>query len=70
MELTLDEQHLISEFRKLAPSDRDELLIYAAALARKGNTEDTRENGSSANQCQLKSSSPRPETDKTPISTE
>ena len=70
MELTLDEQRLISEFRKLSPSDRDELLIYSASLVRKANKVDSNENEAPSNQCRLQGSSPRPETDKTPITTE
>lgn len=70
MELTLDEQHLISEYRRLTLSGRDELLAYATALVRRTTTEESNEIETPANQCRLKSPSPRPEAEKTPIFTE
>ena len=70
MDLTLDEQHLISAFRKLTPTGRDEMLAYATSLVRRAGA-DTQTNGTSpANQCRLKSREVHPEAQKTPIFTE
>jgi hypothetical protein len=64
MGLTTDEKSLIDVFRKLTPSGKDELMAFASSLASR-NEEET-----PGNQCRLKSSEARPETDKTPIFTE
>ena len=64
MDLTLDEQRLIADFRKLTPSGRDEMLAYAASLVRRAGAEPP------ANQCPLKSREEHPEAQKTPIFTE
>lgn len=69
MDLTLDEQRLISDFRKLTPSGRDELLAYTSSLVRRTGAE-IREAISDANQCPLKSREKHPEAQKTPIFTE
>lgn len=70
MDLTLDEQHLIAEFRKLTPSGRDELLAHAASLVRRTVAEAQNEGASTANQCTLKKREEHPEAQKTPIFTE
>ena len=70
MELTIDEQRLIAEFRKLTPDGRDELLAAAAEIVRRNVVEDSDENGSSSNQCPVKSRESLPEAEKTPIFTE
>lgn len=70
MDLTLDEQHLIAEFRKLTPSGRDELLAHAASLVHRDGAEAQNEGTSPANQCSLKSREKHPEAEKTPIFTE
>lgn len=70
MDLTLDEQRLIADFRKLPPSGRDELLAYAASLVRRTGAEAEKESASPANQCALKSKEEHPEAEKTPIFTE
>jgi len=69
MDLTLDEQRLITDFRKLTPSGRDELLAYASSLVRRAGTK-AQESASPANQCTLKSQEKHPEAQKTPIFTE
>ena len=70
MDLTLDEQHLIAEFRKLTPAARDEMLAYATSLVRRTGTEAQNEGTSPPNQCTLKNREEHPETEKTPIFTE
>lgn len=70
MDLTLDEQHLIAEFRKLPPPGRDELLAYATSLVRRAGAEVQNEGAPPANQCTLKSREEHPEAQKTPIFTE
>ena len=69
MELTLDEQRLITAFRKLTPSAREELLAAATSLLRRTvNVNDLTD--SASNQCQLKPQDSKPESAKTPIFTE
>lgn len=70
MDLTIDEQRLIAEFRKLTPSGRDELLAAASSLVRRTGAEDLVETGTASNQCQFKSRETLPEAEKTPIFTE
>jgi hypothetical protein len=70
MDLTLDEQHLITEFRKLTPAGRDEMLAYATTLVRRSSAEIQKEGVHPANQCSLKSKEEHPETQKTPVFTE
>jgi hypothetical protein len=68
MDLTLDEQRLIAEYRRLTPAGRDDLLAYASTLVRQASGE--KEDGTAMGQCGLKSAEPHPEADKTPIFTE
>lgn len=68
MDLTLDEQRLIAEYRKLTPAGRDDLLAHASALVRQDNGE--KQNGTPTDQCRLKSAEPHPEAEKAPIFTE
>lgn len=70
MNLTVDEQRLLAEFRKLTPSGRDELLAAAAALLRRAGGVEPEESGAASNQCRLTPRAARPEADKTPIFTE
>lgn len=70
MDLTREEQKLIEEFRKLPPAYRDELLAHAASLLRRSSEKTAHEPESAQNQCRLKGSEPRPETEKIPYSTE
>jgi hypothetical protein len=66
MELTPEEQGLITEFRKLSPAGRDELLSCATSLGRKAGAEQE----TIPNQCRLKDVEQRPETEKAPFFTE
>ncbi len=70
MDLTLDEQHLIADFRKLTPSGRDELLTFATSLVRRAGVEAQNNGTSPENQCRLKSKEEHPEARKIPIFTE
>lgn len=69
MELTLDEQKLIVNFRKLTPSGRDEMLAYATSLVRRAGS-GTQEGASPANQCRLTRQENHPEAKSVPIFTE
>ena len=68
MDLTLDEQRLIAEYRRMTPAGRDDLLAYASTLVHQDNGEE--KNGTTTDQCRLKSVEPHPEAEKTPIFTE
>jgi hypothetical protein len=68
MDLTLDEQRLIAEYRRLTPAGRDDLLAYAATLVRQAGGD--KDNDAATDQCPLKSAEPHPEAEKTPIFTE
>jgi hypothetical protein len=70
MDLTIDEQRLIAEFRKLPPSGKDELLACVSLLARQSVVEDSRESGTASNQCAVKTREILPEAEKSPIITE
>lgn len=70
MDLSLDEQRLIAEFRKLTPAGRDELLAFAASLVRRSGSTATTETEAPGNQCRVKSRDPHPEAEKTPFFTE
>ena len=68
MDLTLDEQRLIAEYRRLAPAGRDDLLAYASTLLRQANG--GKDSDTATDQCRLKNAEPHPEAEKTPIFTE
>lgn len=70
MDLTLDEQRLIAEYRRLTATGRDDLLAYASSLVRQAGTEKSGDNDTATNQCRLKSAEPHPEAEKTPFFTE
>lgn len=70
MDLTLDEQRLIAEFRKLTPSGRDELLAAAASLLSRIGAGETPDSDTASNQCSVTPQIPSPGTEKTPIFTE
>lgn len=70
MDLTLDEQRLIAEYRRLTATGKDDLLAYAAALVRQAGTDKNCDNDTATNQCRLKGTEPHPEADKTPFFTE
>lgn len=66
MDLNLDEQRLIAEFRKLSATSQADVVSYVASLACR-----TVESGGQQNsQCSLKGVPKRPEADKSPIFTE
>ena len=68
MDLTLDEQRLIAEYRRLTPAGRDDLLAHAVTLVRQTHGEN--DSDAATDQCRLKSAEPHPEAEKTPIFTE
>lgn len=65
MDLNLDEQRLIAEFRKLTPTAKEELLGVATALVRRMGMEPQ-----GSNQCGIKQQAEKPESEKTPFFTE
>ncbi|HEY5976054.1 MAG TPA: hypothetical protein VIU41_15075 [Geobacteraceae bacterium] len=67
MDLDIDEQQLVAEFRALSPAGRQELLKLATGLLRK--CLEQPEPGS-GDRCALKRSEQRPEAADEPISTE
>jgi hypothetical protein len=71
MNLTLDEQRLLAEFRTLDETGRKELLETASNLAKRWRGQGNTDDGESAGQCQLEEpKEKRPETTKEPIFTE
>lgn len=70
MDLTIDEQRLIAEFRKLTPSGKDELLAAAASLLSRIGAGETAGTEIASNQCPVAQKNPSPGTEKTPIFTE
>jgi len=71
MDLKLDEQMLLTEFRRLHPEGKAELLDYAAFLAKKYRDMLPEESSSPDNQCPIrKQDEERPEAVKEPIFTE
>lgn len=71
MDLKLDEQLLIAEFRRLDQGGRKELLDYAAILVKKSRAGRSEEEAVPANQCRLgEQPEERPEATKEPIFTE
>lgn len=70
MDLTIDEQRLIAEFRKLPQSGKDELLACASSLVRRSLVEGSEEGGTATNQCAVKAREELPEAEKTPLITE
>jgi len=70
MDLTLDEQKLLADFRRLTPAGKDELLEHAVLLGRRGERTSA-EPVPVSNQCRLEPSREvRPEAAKEPIFTE
>ncbi len=70
MELRLDEQKLLAEFRRLTPEGKSELMEFAEFLLKKYH-EAAEEHSSAENQCPVpKQDEERPEAVKEPIFTE
>jgi len=71
MDLKLDEQKLLADFRRLNSEGKTELLDYATFLVKKYHEATSDEHSSPDNQCPLrKKDEKRPEADKEPIFTE
>jgi hypothetical protein len=71
MDLKLDEQKLLGEFRRLHAAGKAELLDYAAFLVRKYQEVPAEEGKAPENQCRIKKQADaRPEAAKEPIFTE
>ena len=71
MDLTLDEQKLLADFHRLSPEGKQELLTYAAFLAKKQKEGEPAKAPGADNQCRLeKRAESRPEAAKEPIFTE
>jgi hypothetical protein len=71
MDLKLDEQLLVAEFRRLDPGGKKELLDYAALLVKECRTGAVEETAHAENQCSLATKEDeRPEAVKEPFFTE
>jgi hypothetical protein len=71
MDLRLDEQKLLAEFRRLTPEGKNELLAYAAFLLKKHQVVASEDHSAADNQCPVpKQEEERPEAVKEPIFTE
>jgi hypothetical protein len=71
MDLKLDEQILVTDFRRLDQGGKKELLDYAAFLAKKQRSGTANEGAKAENQCSLDpKAEERPEAAKEPIFTE
>ena len=70
MDLKLDEQLLVADFRRLDPAGKRELLDYAAFLVKKERTEGAGAAAQAEGQCGLDGREERPEAAKEPIFTE
>lgn len=68
MDLTLDEHRLISEFRRLSPAGKQELLDFASLLQKRKGEATT--DDASRNSCTLDRKEERPEAAKEPLFTE
>ena len=71
MDLKLDEQLLVTNFRRLDQEGKKDLLDYAAVLVKKCRSESSDETAPAENQCSLEAKAEkRPEAAKEPIFTE
>ncbi len=71
MDLKLDEQLLVADFRRLDPEGKKELLDYAAFLLKKKRMGTAAEPAKAENQCGLDArAEERPEAVKEPVFTE
>jgi len=70
MVLSIEEQRLIADFRRLTPTGRDELLAQAALLSRTAGSDALQQGEARTNQCPLKPHDVRPETEPSPLVTE
>ena len=71
MDLKLDEQLLLADFRRLTPAGKKELLDYATFLVKKSRADRPEEPAPAENQCRLEDQpEERPEAAKEPIFTE
>ena len=71
MDLKLDEQLLVADFRRLDPEGKKELLDYAAFLVKKYRSGASEETMKAENQCSLDAKAEeRPEAVKEPVFTE
>ena len=69
MDLKLDEQRLISDFRRLTPAGKDELQEFVGFLLNKQREPQEQENAPT-DQCKLDKAEARPEAAKEPVFTE
>lgn len=70
MELSLDEQRLIAEFRRLNHEGQQELLDFASLLQKGKGKAAPGDDSSTRNSCTINRKEERPETAKEPIFTE
>lgn len=70
MDMKLDEQNLLAEFRRLSPVAQQEVLDYVVFLRKKHEEGGTREEPPASDRCAINSPEERPETAKEPLFTE
>ena len=70
MDLNLEEQKLLADFRQLDSASKEELVKHAAQLVKKSRLLSTDEPAPSENQCDLPRKEQKPGTDKEQIFTE
>ncbi|MFZ3209518.1 MAG: hypothetical protein WA140_11920 [Geobacteraceae bacterium] len=70
MDMNLDEQTLLTDFRRMDDAGRRELLDYAVFLVKKHRDMEEAKPTPPGNQCRLEQKTERPETAKEPIFTE
>jgi len=70
MELNLDEQNLLANFRRLSAAAQQEVLDYVIFLKKKHEEGDNETEAPASDRCAVKSPEERPETVKEPLFTE
>jgi len=70
MDMKLDEQTLLADFRRMDDAGRRELLDYAVFLVKKHRDMEEAKSATPGNQCRLEQKTDRPEIAKEPIFTE
>lgn len=70
MELNIEEQKLLADFRQLSPAGKKELLDYAVFLRKKWGGRSLEADPEPTGQCKLQREEERPEASEEPIFTE
>ncbi|MBI1921444.1 MAG: hypothetical protein HYS23_10250 [Geobacter sp.] len=70
MDLKLDEQNLLADFRRLPSAAQQEVLDYVAFIRKKHEGGGAEEESPASDRCSIKSPEERPEAAKEPLFTE